>query len=362
MILDPKHKIIDLAFEEIIDHGFREPEYNPKDYVALGATKVPDQILRPKGQWLDIKITKEYQKRNGLESFGCTGFGTNNAVEILHKFKYPEDKEMNNSDRCINIVANNTHQGNNPNNPAESLRKIGVCKESSLPFDETIDTWEKFYSPKPLTQELLKECADWKARYEFLHDWVNPSKRNLMDYLKRSPLGISVRAWKMRNGLYYKNVGERDNHWVVLIGYKKNKFWYIFDSYDGFVKKLEWDYDFKYCKRYYLKKIKENKPILINEDMLKTIKFETDPRIFIQNPVDTKRIIWIQDADGTSEVDWKVLKEENLIIPQPQILPDTSFPQYTIVNWNINGDLTDDLNISIFSAIFKKITGIFRKK
>ena len=48
MILDPKHILKD--FDDIKPMGFLEPEILEEDYQALGATKVPDEILKEDGQ------------------------------------------------------------------------------------------------------------------------------------------------------------------------------------------------------------------------------------------------------------------------------------------------------------------------
>jgi len=257
---DPKNNSTE-GFEDIKEYGFITPEIKVEDYFFGGETKIGNEIIKPDGQWLDFVGEKEWQwkkfEKDGksymVETMGCTGFGTLNAVETLHKFLYNE--EINLSDRCINIEANNSKNGNSPQNPAEALRKVGCCKEEELPFSEECITWELFHSPKPLPQALKDLAKKFSDKYEFLHEWVDSkNKQSLMDSLKRSPLGISVKAWKMRNGLYYKEAGETDNHWCCLVGYELNKCWFVFDSYDSFIKKLEWDYDFGFAKRYYLKK------------------------------------------------------------------------------------------------------------
>ena len=259
--LDPKHKE-GKNFENIKNFGFQEPEINPEDYIFLGASKIPDEIIKSDGQWLDIVIEKEWQAKNGVETFNCTSFGTASALEIINKFKY--QKENNWSDRALGIMAGNTPSGNSPQNPAEAIRKNGVINEALLPFDDIIKNWQQYHSPKPLPQNLLDKGQEWLKECIFLHEWVPTTMENLKAGLKRSPLGISVKAWKMRNGLYYKEKGETDNHWVVLIGYEEKKYWYIFDSYDAWIKKLEWNYDFGFAKRYYLKKNQEE-TLPINE-------------------------------------------------------------------------------------------------
>ena len=81
-----------------------------------------------------------------------------------------------------------------------------------------------------------------------------------MSALRFSPIGVSVFAWvKDTDGLYYKPKGQRDNHFVTLYGYKEGEYWKIFDHYDDTIKRLKWDYDFGFAKRYYIKKRPEIK-------------------------------------------------------------------------------------------------------
>jgi hypothetical protein len=356
--LDPKH-FEEKDFVDIKPMGFLEPEDNPEDYIFGATTKIPDEILRANGQYLDVIIEKEWQKKNGVETMGCTFFGTNNATEIIIKAKYGED--WNGSDRAGNILANNTKNGNNPKNPAEVLKATGIPEEKVLPFDSTCTSWEKYHSPKPLPQNILAECAKWVEKWQFLYAWVPTDKESLKNALKRGALGISVTAWQMRNGLYYNDNAETNNHWCTLIGYEEGKCWYIFDSYDAWVKKLEWNYAFKYAMQYYIKKkeVAPLPPTINNKDMLKTIKFKTDNRVFVVNPVDEKRIIHIYDKDGTSEKDWEIMKNENLITRYPVEIEDGLFPHYTIIPFVLNGDMVVQNDTNPFTAIINAILNAF---
>jgi hypothetical protein len=59
---------------------------------------------------------------------------------------------MNYSDRYIAILSDTTESGNSPHKVAETIRKWGLINEYELPFDSEIDSWEKYYSPKPMTE------------------------------------------------------------------------------------------------------------------------------------------------------------------------------------------------------------------
>ena len=351
--LDPNHKIIDLSFEEIKPMGFIPPEEDKRDFKFGATTKIPDVILREDGQYLDVQIEKEYQRKYGTETMGCTFFGTNNAVEIISKVKYPEDTEMNNCDRAGNILAGNTKNGNNPKKPAEVLNNIGIPKEEDLPFDESCNTWEKYHSPKPLPQNLLSKCKEWHDKYLLLYAWVNTDKQSLMEGLKRSPLGISVTAWRMRNGMYYNDSKGTNNHWCTLIGYEDGKCWYIFDSYSGFIKKLEWDYKFDYAMQYYLEKKYHDTIEKPTDNYWKVLKSKTGKKYFVQSNTFKKTLLWINDKDNTSWADYKILEKHGLVKLTDEI-DDALLPSYKVEPFMINGDLYSDENTS-FSALFKAL-------
>jgi hypothetical protein len=266
-------------FEDIKKSNFIAPEFDPMDFVLGANTKLSEVVVNPGGQWLDFLPDKEYQKKNGVETMSCPDFGSCNQIETLENFLYNDVgyKVLNNySDRFVSINSGTTTGGNNPNNSCEAIRKFGMIPEALLPFDETIDTWNKFHSPKPPTTTLTDEGTKWLEQNEYHHEWVwtnggftslGQKLAYLMKALEFSPIGISVVAWKSRNGMYWKNNGESDNHWCVLIGYEKDKCWYVFDTYDNFVKKLEWTYDFGFAKRIELKKkLNEADPVLPVEE------------------------------------------------------------------------------------------------
>lgn len=248
---------------EIKQYGFITPKYDEKDYVTFGATKIPEEILQPDGNWLAFVPLEEQQKIN-IETYNCTGFGTTNTLEILHKRKF--GTEINLSDRALGILANTWPPGNDPRTVAETLRKQGDVYESSLSFTPDINTLEKYYSPRPLTLDLLAECQRFLDTYDFGYEWVfrgEADHEKLKQALKFSPLGVSVVAWRQEDdGLYFKDKGEQDTHWVTLIQFDEIKnAWLIFDSYPPYLKYLRTDYDFGYALRYWLAKKTKNEEI-----------------------------------------------------------------------------------------------------
>lgn len=243
---------------EIKNHGFIAPEIMPDHYV-LGVGLVPEIILQPDGQWLDYAPEGEKQSNEHIETYGCTCFNTNNPIEFMVRRLL--QNEENYSDRYTYVVSETQPPGNDPHVVAEAIRSMGLVAESLLPFREDILSLPEFESFEDKDQQLFDQGKKWLERFDFKHEWVfngdvTDSKERMMKALRLSPLGASVRAWQMRNGLYYKDPGQSDTHWTVIAGYVKEKYWIIYDSYptaDGsYIKHLEWDYPFGYSKRYHL--------------------------------------------------------------------------------------------------------------
>jgi len=249
-----------------VGHGFQPDTITDENYIFGGYTKLPEEILQPNGQWDEFLPEIEFQERNGLETMNCVVYGTLNALEAL--FKRLFKREINKSERYIGVMAETTPAGNSPQKVIEIIRKTaGLIDEEILPFDSSINTWKEYYSPDPMTDNFIKIGKKWLQDYSVQHEWVfKPGDKNkqnkLKDALKYSPVGVSVYAWmEDKNGLCYKPAGVEDNHWVMLYGWDKRG-WKVFDHYDDTFKKLKFDYDFGFAKRYYLKKNKseaENK-------------------------------------------------------------------------------------------------------
>jgi hypothetical protein len=245
-------------------YGFIPDKILPEDYVFGVQTKLSAEkrdILQLNGQWDEFLPDNEEQERNGLETMNCTTYGTENALEVLFRRLFKEKKDW--SERFIGVLAGTTLAGNSPQNVIQTVRHSGLIDEKLLPFDDTIKTWDQYYSPNPMDDWYTAQGLKFLKSYEIGHEWVftSPSLANipkLMQELNFSPLGVSVYAWEQNeNGLYIKPKGTEDNHWCILYGYEYKKFWKIFDSYDNTQKRLAWGFQFGFAKRYSIKKKEE---------------------------------------------------------------------------------------------------------
>lgn len=244
-----------------VNHGFIKPVEKPEDYIFLGVSKSPYIVLQENGQWTDLPKNEEQAKR-GFDSNSCTSFGSLNLLEILIKKIF--GREENFSERFSAIVGGQERNGADPFKILDGIRKSGVVVEDALPFDENIETWEQYFQPNPMTDNLIALGSEFVRKYQLNYERLKPATpETMMEALKYSPLGCAVFAWAQNEeGLYHRPQGLPDTHWTIIIGYVRNKYWVCFDSYmdgDGdMIKHLDWNFGFEWVARLSLvKKIEE---------------------------------------------------------------------------------------------------------
>ena len=236
------------------NYGLIIPEIQADNYVLGGVSSVPKEVLALDGQWTRLPL-KEYQNLNNVETSACATFHTLNPIETLIIKRY--GLEENYSDRWLAWNSGTTEEGNDPHMVAETLRKAGVPEQKEWDFEKDIYSFDEFYKNPP--PNLFEKARKFLEKYEFMHEWVDTDPEAMMQALQYSPLGISVYAWVEENGLFVKPQGVKDNHWVTCVGYIKNKYWIVFDSYDNVEKHLAWNYGSAIAKRYWIKKKEETK-------------------------------------------------------------------------------------------------------
>ncbi len=221
----------------------------------LGAKFGKFEIIKPDYNWRPEaeKITKEIQVINGVETMFCTVYNTENCLQILQQAKYGFYEEY---DELYNakLAGVSPYRGGSPHAVAESIRKNGMIK---LRPELRKNIRSKQDLIIDITPDMLEEGKKWLDKWEFGHEWIwNPTPQRLIDCLKTSPLGIGVFAWtKNSKGIYYQPAWATPNHWTgLIVAAKPNEYWEVYDSYNEVFKKLDWNYPFKFCKRYYLSK------------------------------------------------------------------------------------------------------------
>lgn len=246
------------------NYGFKPDVIKPEDYVFGASSPIATPPINPGGQWDAYLPAIERQNINGVETYNCTGFGTLNCIEVLIKKQFDFNSDINYADRAVGIAAGTREGGNSPHVVAETIRKVAcMVPEKNLPFSEAITSIEQYYSPDPLSETLVRIGTDWLNKFIFRHEWVFSTgdfenetiaqkQQKMRAALEHSPLGVSVYAWPDQDeqGIYRKEKGMTDNHWVMCYGYVEGQYWKIYDHYDNEHKKLAWDYDFAFAKRY----------------------------------------------------------------------------------------------------------------
>lgn len=235
-------------------YGYIEPKQTDA-HLVFGSDNFTDPILMPDGHgWGVFLPIDELQRKNGLDTYACTCFGTLNILETISRHKYGTSYDF--SDRYTAIGANiEWGVGGSPLAVIDTIRKEnGVIPEGNLPFDETVTTPEQFYSPKPLTDYLLDIGRKWLKTHTVKYEFVPPNVQDMKDALQYSPLGVAVWAWTQQldvsGDLYIRPKGGKDVHFTMLYDYVDGEYWMVFDSYDNTHKKLAWDFGFNTVIRY----------------------------------------------------------------------------------------------------------------
>lgn len=216
-----------------------------------GQSAIDYIVLQKDGQWLDYLPTYELQHAREkwlFDSMGCVSFSANNCLEILFRKKYNED--INLSDRFLTKESGTTINGNYFINVANTLRNTGFVYEDDYPFiavDQDGDSdfdWADFY--KEIPKDILIKAKTNKEFWDIHHEWVGIKSVGDKIYgLQLSPIQVAMEfpsnENKNKDGVI-QYVNNNTWHAVVLVGYVLNKWWYIFDTYEPFVKMIEWDY------------------------------------------------------------------------------------------------------------------------
>ncbi len=261
------------------NYGF-VPSKIESDHYILGGGQLPKIILQANRNWKDYLPTWESQIDKGYETYGCTVYGTLNALEtVLDRLNgHPYDY----SERFNYILADVKAPGADPHYVSEIIRKYGVIEQAELPMT---NTYTEFNSPKPMTVDKLSKGQTWLGQYSFGHEWVFtncPSKESrtalVREALQYSPICVSVSAWYEQNGLFVDN-GIPNNHWTLCYGIDDDGGLLIFDSYalvqDGnptnCFKKLHPDHKVQMAKRYYIEAKKNEEKLSWFATILKGI-------------------------------------------------------------------------------------------
>jgi hypothetical protein len=189
----------------------------------LGA--VDKQVLRPDGQWLDQSPECEIQKTDTDDLMDCVTESSINAEKLILERKFNVKK--NGSQRFRAKMSGTTHNGNSLYAVANSARKDGSVLETDWPRDRSM-SWNEYYATIP--QAIKNLGLKFLDNYEVSYEQVPTNTNALKDALKYGPVQVIGYAWASDNGIYY-DYGYTPNHAFLLVGYKPNGNWLVYDSY-----------------------------------------------------------------------------------------------------------------------------------
>lgn len=237
------------------------------DHYVLGSSPLPFTVLQPDGDWQNYLPVREFQSRDGIETYACVVYTLLNCLEILIKRKYGE--ERNYSERFLATVAETgKNQGSSPQVVCEFLRKLGCPPEKVYPFDEAIKTTDEYF--QELYPALYTLALEFTNEWDFGHEFVPIDAESITKALQTSPLMISVYAWVLNDrGLYYRPDGVGDIHATTLVYERIGAFRRVFDTYDNpYIKDYDWNSMPTIVKRF---TIERKKKLLVKPSMWQLI-------------------------------------------------------------------------------------------
>jgi len=238
--------------------GFIPPAKVEEKEYKLGSLGGP--VLQPNGHgWEQFLPPAENQDLNAIDPCDCVSFGSSHQTSTMMNRLFGVKDTY--SERFLAIGSHTRPPGVDPQTVYEFERKSGFIPDASLPFSPDINTLEKYYSPDPLTPDLLAQGQNWLSQYSFQHQWVASGSTVdplvLANELQYGVLAGAVYAWAFddEKQLYVRPPGAQDCHWVTIFDYEPNVCFYIFDSYENNIKKLDWLFGFSYVKRVLIAKV-----------------------------------------------------------------------------------------------------------
>lgn len=243
-----------------MQYGFVPSIIEDGVHYLLGDKQLVFPTIMSKGHgWGEYLPPERVQNLNGVETWACTSFALLHVLGVLFKQKYDLSNDW--SERYMAIVSGTTRLGNDPHSVAEAARKWGIIDFELLPFDASIESYDMFYSPRPMSEVLAVAGKKFLAKCGIGHAWVwtdesidlSVKQSLMMKALESSPLTVAVYAWqKDKRGVYVNPLKQPVCHDVSVYDFIEGQYWMAFDSYDNTHKLLDWEFPFSQVKIYAL--------------------------------------------------------------------------------------------------------------
>src|SRR3990167_4981378 len=115
---------------QLIEYGFQTPVLKIEDHI-FGSAEFSGSIINPSEQYDTSKPVYEAQADN-FETQGCTVWGTENALEFLHRFHFGVEKNYEELSPYIGAGIK-PNAGGDPNTVAKWIRDNGLVEVPNFP-------------------------------------------------------------------------------------------------------------------------------------------------------------------------------------------------------------------------------------
>lgn len=248
-----------------IKQNFIYPKIDHKTR-TFGST-LSSPVLNIDGDWRSYLPPVEDQKRRGVESSACFIEAQQHAIATILEFKY-SIIDSNYSARFNALLSDGTEWGGDPIVGIDSMRKDGLVKEESMPFNEDITSWEDYHSWKGVNKEEVlkegKEFADkWKINYRITVEKDMPLEvkyANIKRDLRYSSVCVSVYGEVDANGNYIpKPELASDTHFTECVYVDDQNRIHLRDTYAPYDKMLPANYNPDFGMSYIVTKLSSKK-------------------------------------------------------------------------------------------------------
>jgi hypothetical protein len=241
--------------------NFIYPDITPEHF-RFGSNQIIGTVLREDSDWRDYLPPEELQNINGIESAACYVESPQHSIATIQEEQFGLI-DQNYSARFNALLSNGTVYGGSPLEAAASIRHDGLVKDSSMPFSDDLESWHDFHSFKGVDEasvraEGLMWLREWSPSYDIVFDINEPLEMKAMkirEALKYSPVCMSGACWYQdESGIYIKPEGVRDNHLFVCVYVDADGYYYAWDTYKPFLKKLHPLFNPEFAMRWTLEK------------------------------------------------------------------------------------------------------------
>lgn len=213
------------------------------------------QSINPSASWLSSLIPFTYQRCADGDTWACTNFSLQDAVQILAKFQYGEIPDMS---VAFSATDSGTKAGIGNSFAAadHSLISHWSCTFVDKPFTPRVTTLADFYAPNTTLQgqSAASQLTQWSLAVADLPD---NSSASILAGLQISPVrvGVDGNYANVGNGIIGNNATPIYDHAVAIIGQRPTDgAWEVYDSESVAIVYFAADYKFEGGFVYQLKK------------------------------------------------------------------------------------------------------------